>query len=304
MSNSKPTLGFIGLGIMGKPMVRNLIAAGHTVHVYSIQDADVQELARDGAVAQKSPVDVARQVEITITMVPDTPHVREVILGEQGVIHALGEGKVVIDMSTISSVATREIAEAVKGTGARMLDAPVSGGEKGAIEGTLSIMVGGEAQVFERCLPVFQLLGRRVTHVGGNSAGQVVKSCNQVLAAATVLAMGEALALGTKAGVEPQKIVEVLSNGAARCWALEVRAPEVLKGNFQPGFKSKLQYKDLGLALELSRNIDAPMPIAGIVHEFYKSTLAQGYGEEDHTAVIRIIEQMACVQIRANKDQK
>jgi 2-hydroxy-3-oxopropionate reductase len=301
--NSKPVLGFIGLGIMGKPMVRNLVNAGYTVHVYSITATDVDDAVTGGATGQKSALDVAKHADITFTMVPDTPQVREVILGPQGVKDALGAGKVVIDMSTISSIATKEIAELIKATGARMLDAPVSGGEKGAIEGTLSIMVGGETEVFERCLPVFQLLGRRITHVGGNGAGQVVKSCNQVLAAATVLAMGEALALGTKAGVDPGKIVDVLSNGAARCWALEVRAPEVLKGNFQPGFKSKLQYKDLGLALELSRGIDAPMPLAGIVHEFYKSTIAQGMGEEDHTAVIRIIEQMSGVQIRSGSQQ-
>jgi 2-hydroxy-3-oxopropionate reductase len=298
MSN-KPVLGFIGLGIMGKPMVRNLIKAGYTVHVNSTGAADVDEAVSAGAVAQACALDVARQADITITMVPDTPQVRDVVLGPKGMKSALGSGKVVIDMSTISSIATKEIAEEVKATGARMLDAPVSGGEKGAIEGALSIMVGGDADVFERCLPVLQRLGRRVTHVGGNGAGQVVKSCNQVLAAATVLAMGEALALGTKAGVDPQKIVEVLSNGAARCWALEVRAPEVLKGNFEPGFKSKLQYKDLGLALELSKGISAPMPLAGIVHEFYKSTIAQGLGEEDHTAVIRIIEQMAGIEIRS-----
>lgn len=295
----KETLGFIGLGIMGKPMVANLVNAGYAVHVHSRSSVDVDQAARAGAIAQACALDVARQADIVITMLPDTPHVREVVLGEAGIIHAMTAGKVVIDMSTISSVATREIADALAQAGAYMLDAPVSGGEKGAIDGTLSIMVGGEAQTFDRCRAIFETLGKRVTHVGGNSAGQVVKSCNQVLAAATVLAMGEALALGTKAGVDPQKIVDVLSNGAARCWALEVRAPEVLRGNFDPGFKSKLQYKDLGLALELSRGIDAPMPLAGIVHEFYKSAIAQGLGEEDHTAVIRIIEQMAAVEIRA-----
>lgn len=296
--DSKLVLGFIGLGIMGKPMVRNLLRGGHAVHVHSINPNDVAELVRDGAAAQSSALDVARAADITITMVPDTPQVREVVAAA---LPALGPRKVLIDMSTISSLATKEIAQAVEATGARMLDAPVSGGEKGAIEASLSIMVGGDAGVFERCLPVLRLLGKRVTHVGGNGAGQVVKSCNQVLAAATVLAMGEALALGTKAGVDPQKIVEVLSNGAARCWALEVRAPEVLKGNFAPGFKSKLQYKDLGLALELSKGVGAPMPLGSIVHEFYKSTIAQGYGEEDHTAVIRIIEQMGGVQIRSAK---
>jgi 2-hydroxy-3-oxopropionate reductase len=299
----KPTLGFIGLGIMGKPMVRNLLNAGYAVHVYSTRASDVEEAVRGGAVAQASALDVARNADITITMVPNTPDAKEVLFGEKGVVHALGPGNVVIDMSTISSIATREFAEAIARTGARMLDAPVSGGERGAIDGALSIMVGGDADVFERCLPIFQKLGKRVTHVGGNSAGQVVKSCNQVLAAATVLAMGEALALGTKAGVDPQKIVDVLSNGAARCWALEVRAPHVLEGDFKPGFKSKLQYKDLGLALELSKGIDVPMPLASIVHEFYKSTIAQGLGEEDHTAVIRIVEQLAGVQIRSGVAQ-
>jgi 2-hydroxy-3-oxopropionate reductase len=296
--DSKLVLGFIGLGIMGKPMVRNLLRGGHVVHVHSINPADVAESVRDGAVGQSCALDVARAGDITITMVPDTPQVREVVAAA---LPALGPGKVLIDMSTISSLATKEIAQTIAASGARMLDAPVSGGEKGAIEGGLSIMVGGDADVFERCLPMLRLLGKRVTHVGGNGAGQVVKSCNQVLAAATVLAMGEALALGTKAGVDPQKIVEVLSNGAARCWALEVRAPEVLKGNFAPGFKSKLQYKDLGLALELSKGVGAPMPLGSIVHEFYKSTIAQGYGEEDHTAVIRVIEQMSGVEIRSAK---
>ncbi|MFT4067715.1 NAD(P)-dependent oxidoreductase [Paraburkholderia sp.] len=299
MSKKRPVLGFIGLGIMGKPMVRNLIEGGHAAHVYSNQRADIEELVRDGAHGQDSPAAVAREAEIIITMVPDTPHVREVVLGDNGVIHSLHEEKVLIDMSTISTIATRELTEAVRASGARMLDAPVSGGEKGAIEGMLSIMVGGDKKVFERCMSVLRLLGQRVTHVGGNSAGQFVKSCNQMLAAATVLAMGKALALGTKAGVNSQKIVEVLPKGAARCWALEVRAPEVLKGNFQPGFKSKLQYKDLDLAMELSHSINAPMPIASVVHEFYKSTLAQGCGEEDHMAVIRIIEQMTRVEIRS-----
>jgi 2-hydroxy-3-oxopropionate reductase len=297
--NQLPALGFIGLGIMGKPMVRRLIGAGYAVHVTSINPTDVAASVGDGALGQANAREVARHAEIIITMVPDTPQVRDVLFGDGGVAAELCAGKVVVDMSTISSIATREIAEDIKKTGARMLDAPVSGGEKGAIDGALSIMVGGEAEVFERCLPVFQVLGKRVTHVGGNSAGQVVKSCNQVLAAATVMAMGEALALGTKAGVDPQKIVDVLSNGAARCWALEVRAPELLKGNFNPGFKSKLQYKDLGLALELSKGVGAPMPLGGIVHEFFKSAIAQGYGEEDHTAVIRVIEQMAGVEIRA-----
>jgi 2-hydroxy-3-oxopropionate reductase len=299
----KPVLGFIGLGIMGKPMVRNLLSGGYQVHVYNIVEKDILEVQKDGAIPEKSSKDVAEKADITIIMVPDSPHVKDVILGETGVIHALKSGKVVVDMSTISAIVTKELAQIVKNAGAQMLDAPVSGGDKGAIGGTLSIMVGGDKDVFERCLPIFELLGKRVTHVGGNSMGQVVKSCNQVLAASTVLALGEALVLGTKAGADPEKIVEVLSAGYARCGALDIRGANILKGDFNPGFKSKLQYKDLGLAMELSRNIDAPMPVTSIVHEFYKSCMAKGLGEEDHTNVIRLIEEMAGVEVRAGKNK-
>jgi 2-hydroxy-3-oxopropionate reductase len=299
----KPVLGFIGLGIMGKPMVRNLLSGGYQVHVYNIVEKDILEVQKDGAIPEKSSKDVAEKADITIIMVPDSPHVKDVILGETGVIHALKSGKVVVDMSTISAIVTKELAQIIKNAGAQMLDAPVSGGDKGAIGGTLSIMVGGDKDIFERCLPIFELLGKRVTHVGGNSMGQVVKSCNQVLAASTVLALGEALVLGTKAGADPEKIVEVLSAGYARCGALDIRGANILKGDFDPGFKSKLQYKDLGLAMELSRNIDAPMPVTSIVHEFYKSCMAKGLGEEDHTNVIRLIEEMAGVEVRAGKNK-
>jgi 2-hydroxy-3-oxopropionate reductase len=299
LGGERMSLGFIGLGIMGKPMARNLLKAGHRLCVHSRTARDVDFLVSEGATSAATPREVAEQADVIFTMVPDTPDVQRVVLGENGLIGALAPGKVVIDMSTISAIAVREIAEMVSATGAALLDAPCSGGEKGAIEGKLSIMVGGDAEVFERCRPILEILGARVTHVGGPGSGQVVKSCNQVLAAATVTAMGEALALGTKAGVDPAKIVEVLSAGAARCWALEVRAPYVLKGDFTPGFKAGLQYKDLRLALELSRSIDAPMPIGAIVHEFYKSCMAKGRGDEDHTSVIRVIEEMAGVEIRS-----
>jgi 2-hydroxy-3-oxopropionate reductase len=299
----KPILGFIGLGIMGKPMVRNLLANGYRIHVYNIVAKDMLEVEKDGAIPETSSAAVAQKADITIIMVPDTPHVKEVILGETGIINSLTSGKVVVDMSTISALATKELADEIKKTGARMLDAPVSGGDKGAIGGTLSIMVGGEKEVFERCLPIFQVLGKRVTHVGDNSTGQVVKSCNQILAASTVVALGEALVLGTKAGVDPEKIVEVLSAGYARCGALEIRGSHILKRDFEPGFQSKLQYKDLGLAMELSRGIDVPLPIASIVHEFYKNCMAMGLGEEDHTNVIRVIEQLAGVKVKAGENK-
>ena len=299
----KPVLGFIGLGIMGKPMARNLLKSGYQVHVYNIVEKDMLDLQQDGAIPEVSSAAVAQKADITMSMVPDTPHVQEVVLGEKGVIHSLKNGKVFIDMSTISALATKDLAEKIKKTGARMLDAPVSGGEKGAIEGTLSIMVGGEKEVFERCLPIFEVLGNRVTHVGGNSTGQVVKSCNQILGAASVAGMSEALVLGTKAGVDPAKIVEVLSAGAARCWALEVRAPHVIQRDFEPGFKTKLQLKDLGLAMELAKGVSTYMPVSSIVHELYKGCVAQGWGEEDYTNIIRIIEQVSKAEVKAGDNQ-
>ncbi len=295
----KPVLGFVGLGIMGKPMVRNLLSAGYVVHVYNIVEKDILEVQKDGAIPAASAKDVAEKADVSIIMVPNTPNVQDVILKEEGMLSSLKPGKIVIDMSTISALATKDLAETIKSTGARMLDAPVSGGEKGAIEGTLSIMVGGEDEVFEHCRPIFEVLGKRVTHVGGNSAGQVVKSCNQILAASTVVALGEALALGSKAGVDPTKIVEVLSVGYARCGVLDIRGQQILQRNFQPGFKSKLQYKDVRLAMELANGLDVPLPVASLTHEFYKSCMAQGLGEEDHTNVIRVIEELAGVEIKA-----
>lgn len=293
----KPVLGFIGLGIMGKPMVRNLLKAGYEVNVYSIIDSDITEMAQEGAKGQHSCLDVAKAADVIITMVPNTPQVEDVLFGETGVAGALREGKVVIDMSTISSLATRKFAETIKALGAQMLDAPVSGGDKGAKGGTLSIMVGGDAQVFEQCKPILDVLGSRVTHVGDHGAGQVVKSCNQVLAAATMAALGESLVMGAKAGVNPAKIVEVLSAGYARCGALDIRGNLILERNFDPGFMTRLQYKDLNLAMELSQGIDAPMPIASLVRELYKTCMAQGTGNEDHSNVIKVFESMAGIEV-------
>ncbi|MGL5456248.1 MAG: NAD(P)-dependent oxidoreductase [Citrobacter telavivensis] len=295
----KPVLGFIGLGIMGKPMVRNLLKAGYTVHAYSIVPQDVEEIARDGAIGQTSASAVAEAAEVTITMVPNTPQVEDVLFGENGLAPALREGKVIIDMSTISSLATRNFAEKIKALGANMLDAPVSGGDKGAKGGALSIMVGGDTQVFEQCKPILDVLGSRVTHVGEHGAGQVVKSCNQVLAAATMAALGEALVMGAKAGVNPAKIVEVLSAGYARCGALDIRGNLILERNFDPGFMTRLQYKDLNLAMELSQGIDSPMPIASLVRELYKTCMAQGTGNEDHSNIIKVFEQLSGIEVQA-----
>lgn len=289
----KPVLGFIGLGIMGKPMVINLLKAGYEVHVHSKNQCDIDPIAAQGGVAQRSSRDVAKAAAIIIIMVPNTPQVEEVLLGAEGIVDVLSENKIVIDMSTISSLATRAFSIAIGEKGAHMLDAPVSGGDKGAISGTLSIMVGGDERIFEQCLPVFNVLGSRIIHVGGNGAGQVVKSCNQVLAAATMAALGEALVMGTKAGVDPAKIVEVLSAGYARCGALDIRGEQLVQRNFEPGFMTQLQYKDLNLALELSAGIEAPMPVASQVRELYKICIAQGRGAEDHSGIIKVFEQLA-----------
>ncbi|MDR1519101.1 MAG: NAD(P)-dependent oxidoreductase [Planctomycetota bacterium] len=293
----KPVLGFVGLGIMGRPMAINLLKAGYAVHINSLLASEVESVAAAGGIAEASAFEVAGKADISIVMVPNTPQVEAILFGDGGMLPALGPGKIVVDMSTIAALPTREFAERVKAAGARLLDAPVSGGDKGAIAGTLSIMVGGEAEAFERCKPIFEVLGKRITHVGGNGAGQGVKSCCQVLSAATMAAIGEAMAMGVKAGVEAKTLLEVMSAGYCRCGCLEIRGEQIVNRNFEPGFKSKLQYKDLNLALELARGLDVPMPIASLVTEFYKSCMAKGLGEEDHSNVVKVVEEMAGVII-------
>ena len=294
----RPIIGFIGLGIMGRPMVRNLLSHSYQVHVYSTRQSAIDDVTGDGALGAGSGRDVAKNADVVITMVPDTPNVEAVLFGADGVAEAGLEGKVVIDMSTISTLATQRFAARIAELGGAMLDAPVSGGDKGAAAGTLSIMVGGDAGVFERCRPILEVLGGRVTHVGGNGAGQVVKSCNQTLAAATVAALGEALVLGAKAGVDPAKIVEVLSGGYARCGALEIRGQAILDRDFTPGFKSALQLKDLRLAVELAQGIGVPAPLLALVQEQYKAAQVISSGEEDHTNVLKVTEQLAGVEVR------
>lgn len=295
---AKDRIGFIGLGIMGKPMVRNLLAAGYEVHVSSLVAADVDAVAKDGAIAETDNPAVAAAADVIITMVPDTTNVEAILFGEGGIAEALA-GKVLIDMSTISALRTREFAARLRELGAEVLDAPVSGGDKGAKAGTLSIMVGGDAATVARCMPIFDVLGGRVRHVGGNGAGQVVKSCNQILAASTMAALGEALVLGSKAGVEPDKILDVLGAGYARCGCIDIRGESLMKRDFAPGFMTRLQYKDLNLALELARGVQAPIGIAAQVTELYKACMAADLGDEDHSNVIRMIERLADFEVPA-----
>lgn len=293
-------IGFIGLGIMGKPMARNLMKAGYHLVVHNRSQSAVDELVSEGAIPAASSREVASQTKIVITMLPDSPDVRDVVFGEQGLIEAMGQGSLLIDMSTISPVATLEVNEALNAKGAHALDAPVSGGDKGAIAGTLSIMVGGEASDFERARPIFEVLGKTIVHVGAAGAGQTVKACNQIVVALTFEAVSEALVLGSKAGVDPHKIVQVLSGGLAGNKVLELRGESMLAHNFQPGFRINLHRKDLGIALDTGKSYDVALPVTALVSQMFASMVAHGDGNLDHSALLTHLEELANHQVGHN----
>lgn len=289
-------IGFIGLGIMGRPMARNLIKAGHKLVVHSRSRGPVDELvaeAGDAAIAASSPREVAEQAKTIITMLPDSPDVEAVVFGENGLIEAMGEGHLLIDMSTIAPATAVAVSEALAEKGARALDAPVSGGDKGAIAGTLSIMVGGEAADFERAKPIFEAVGKTIVHVGAAGAGQTVKACNQVVVAINYAAVSEALVLGSKAGVDPAKIIEVLNGGLAASRVMEMRGPSMVEHNFAPGFRVNLHRKDLGIALSTGKEYDVPLPVTGLIGQFFDALAANGKGDLDHSALLTLFEQMA-----------
>jgi 2-hydroxy-3-oxopropionate reductase len=286
-------IGFIGLGIMGQPMAKHLVDAGYAVTVWNRTASKTADLVKAGARLGSSPKDVASRSDITITIVADTPDVRQVILGPDGVIEGATPGTVVIDMSTISPIATREIAGALSQRRVEMLDAPVSGGQKGAIEGTLSIMVGGQPEVFERVLPVFQKLGRNIVHVGGSGAGQVAKACNQLVLSLTLLGVAEALTLARKAGVDPAKVRAALLGGFAQSRVLEMHGQRMLDGNFQPGFRTRLFHKDMGIVMETGRASGMPLLGAGLAAQLYQMAMSQGLAELDYSALARMIADLA-----------
>ena len=286
-------IGFIGLGIMGRPMARNLMKAGYELVVHNRSREPVEELEQEGAAAAASPREVAEGCSAIITVLPDSPDVREVVAGESGVFEGIEEGTLLIDMSTISPVVTKELAEEAKEKGASMLDAPVSGGDVGAREGTLSIMVGGSGEDFERAKPLFEVLGKTVVRVGESGTGQVVKACNQIVVAITIQAVSEALVLGSKAGVDPAKVIEVLSGGLAGNKVMEVRGEKFLKHEFNPGFKVEMHRKDLGIALAAGREYQVPLPATAIVDQVLEALVAKGAGGEDHSAILAFIEDLA-----------
>ena len=293
------TIGFIGLGIMGRPMARNLLKAGFAVVAHSRTRSRVDELANAGAVAGVSPRDVAMRSEVVITMVPDTPDVRQVVLGADGVYEGAHDRLVVIDMSTISPSATCEIAATLGQRDIRMLDAPVSGGEVGAIKGALSIMVGGAAEVFEECRPILAAMGDKITHVGPQGHGQIAKLCNQVAGVLSLQAVAEALMLATKAGVDANKVIEALSGGAADSWNLRNQGPKMLKRDFAPGFFIHLQQKDLRLAMELASQLNTPLPGGALVHQLFNAVEAHGGRELGVQALIQALEKLAGVEVGA-----
>jgi 2-hydroxy-3-oxopropionate reductase len=286
-------IGFIGLGIMGKPMARNLMKTGYELVVYNRSPEKADELAEEGAEGAGSPKEVAAACGIVITMLPDSPDVEEVVAGEGGVFEGIEEGSLLIDMSTISPVVARDLAAVAKKKGVGMLDAPVSGGEPGAIEGTLSIMVGGSEEDFERAKPIFDILGQTIVHVGEAGAGQVVKACNQVVVALVIEAVSEALVLGSKAGVDPAKIIEVLSGGLAGNKIMEAKRNFFLEHDFDPGFRIELHSKDLAIALAAGREYGVALPVTAIVSQMLEALKAKGSGDRDHSAILTLIEDLA-----------
>ena len=290
-------VGYIGLGLMGKSIARNILKAGFPLVVHNRSRASVDELVAEGAVAAHSPREVAEQVDIVFTNLPDTPDVEKVVFSENGILSGAHDGLIVVDNSTIKPASARMIAEKLKEKNVFALDAPFSGGDIGARNGTLTIMVGGDASALEKAMPVFMAMGKTVTYVGHAGAGQVAKAANQIMVAAQMVAMGELLVFAKKAGVDPRKVVEAIKGGAAQCWTLDVKPPRLFDGNRNPGFKAHMQLKDLKIILDTAREYD--IPISGAVEntKLFQQMIDMGMGELDNSAVVGVIEKLAGVGI-------
>ncbi len=286
-------VGYIGLGLMGKAMARNILKAGFPLVVHNRSRAAVDELAGAGARAATSPAEVAGQVDVVFTNLPDSPDVEQVVLGPGGILEGARPGLIFVDNSTIKPATARRIADELGKRGVIGLDAPVSGGDIGAREGTLTIMVGGERAALERVMPVMQAMGRSITHIGGPGAGQIAKAANQIMVAAQMVALGELLVLAQKAGADPQKVVEAIRGGAAQCWTLDVKPQRLFAGNRQPGFKAYMQAKDLAIVMETAREYGVPLPAAGVHSQLFNAMLSMGMAELDNSAVIGVIESLA-----------
>jgi 2-hydroxy-3-oxopropionate reductase len=294
-------IAFIGLGIMGLPMAGHLMAAGHEVIGFDLAPESLSKLVAAGGIKATSSREAASQAEVVISMVPDSPHVEAVYLREDGVLAGAKPGTLLVDMSSISPVVAIEVAKQAAAKGCPMLDAPVSGGQVGAQQARLSIMVGGDADVFEQARPLFELMGRP-THCGPSGAGQTVKACNQIQVAMNFVGLAEALVLGMKAGIDPAIIIQVLGAGYAQTRVMDVRGPRMIEGDYEPGFRASFHYKDLNIVREAARAYGASLPASALAHELFTSMIANGWGDLDHSAVIKVIAKLSNTEAPGSKD--
>ena len=291
---SELKIGYIGLGLMGKHMARNLLKAGFSVTVFNRSKAKMDELVAEGAKPATSPADLAKDVDIVFTNLPDSPDVYNVVFGPNGVAETIPKGAIFIDNSTIKPSTARDIATRLwEQCGAYALDAPVSGGDIGAKNGTLSIMVGGDAGALERSLPALQAIGKTITHIGDCGAGQVTKAANQIMVAAQMVAMGEMMVFAKKAGVDPAKMINAVKGGAAQCWSLDVKPQRLFEGNRTPGFKASMQSKDLGIVMDSAKEFGVPLPSTSVNAQLFQSMLQNGEGDLDNSAVVGVLERLA-----------
>lgn len=293
-------VGYIGLGLMGAPIARNLLRAGFPVVVHNRSRAIVDELAAEGAIPAHSPAEVARQVDVVCTNLPDSTDVAQVVLGAEGVIEGAHGNLIFMDNSTIKPETARMLAQALALHGVPALDAPVSGGQIGAQQGTLVYMVGGDYQAFQKVIPIFQATGKAWTYVGESGAGQIAKACNQIMVAAQMVAMGELMVFAQKAGVDPFKVVEAIRGGAAQCWTLDNKPQRLAQGIRTPGFKARMQLKDLNIVLETGRTYESPLPLTEITAEIFRQMVEHGGGELDNAAVLSVFERIAGVRVGSN----
>ena len=293
-------VGYIGLGIMGKPMARNILKAGFPLIVHNRSQTAVDELVSEGAMKASSPQEVAAAVDVVFTNLPDSPDVEKVVLGEEGIIHGSHEGLIYVDNSTIKPLVARKIDKALKPRGVLCLDAPVSGGDIGAINGSLAIMVGGPQEALDKVMPIFNVIGETITHVGASGAGQIAKAANQIMVAAQMVAMGELLIFAQKAGADPRKVVQAIQNGAAQCWTLDNKPQRLFAGNRDPGFKAGLQAKDLNIVMESSREFGIPLPLTAVNFQLFQAMLQNDMQDMDNSAVIAIIEKLANITLETH----
>ncbi len=291
-------IGFIGLGIMGKPMAKNLIKAGHELIVFDVIKENVDAVVAAGAKAATSSKDVATKCKLIITMLPNGPHVKSVIMGDNGILEGASEGTIIVDMSSIAPIVSQEIEKASAAKGVKMIDAPVSGGEPKAIDGSLAIMVGGDKAVFDEVYDVLMLMGASAVHCGAIGAGNTTKLANQVIVALNIAAVSEAFMLSTKAGVDPIKVFDAIKGGLAGSTVMNAKLPMITEGNFTPGFKIDLHIKDLNNALETGHSVGAPLPLTAIVMEMLQMLHTDGYGQNDHSGIAMYYEKLTGTEIR------